>query len=64
MMKEFWDVLWVILLAADLVLAASSRLFHCIRVVALQGILLGILMLIGHGVGCGGISGSDRGSPA
>lgn len=55
-MNEFWDVIWVMLLAADLVLAGSSRLFHCIKVVALQGILLGILAWISHGIAEDGFS--------
>ena len=50
MSTEYMDVIWIVLLAADLVLAGSSRLFHCIRIVALQGILLGVLMLLSHGL--------------
>ena len=42
------EILLVSLLGVDLALAASSRLFHCIRLVALQGILLGILPVFFH----------------
>lgn len=48
---ELWiDILIVLLILTNLKLMGSSRLSACIRVVALQGILLGILPLIaGHG---------------
>ena len=40
------EMLLAVFLLTDLMLAAASRLLHCIRVVVAQGILLGILPLV------------------
>lgn len=42
------EILLMSLLGLDLALAASSRLLHCIRLVALQGIVLGMLPVFFH----------------
>jgi len=49
---ELWiDTLIVLLILTNLKLISSSRLSACIRVVAFQGILMGILpLLVGHDV--------------
>ena len=44
-MNQFNEFLLAILLLSCLMLAISSRLLHCIRWTALQGIILGILPL-------------------
>lgn len=41
----FSETLYVIFLALDMMLLSSSRLLHCIRVVALQGLLIGLMPL-------------------
>ena len=45
-MTGLTEIILAAILGADLILAASSRLFHCIKVVAFQGILLGVLPLV------------------
>lgn len=45
------DMLLVSLVLTDLVLLGSSRLRNAIRIVALQGLLLGLLPLLAHGRG-------------
>ncbi len=49
---ELWiDVLIVVLVLTNFKLISSSRLSACIRVVAVQGVLLGVLPLfVGEGV--------------
>ncbi len=44
-MTGLTEILFIAILALDLFLAAASRLLHCIRLVALQGFLVGILPL-------------------
>ncbi|MBO5668394.1 MAG: hydrogenase [Lentisphaeria bacterium] len=44
-MTQFNELLLALFMASCLMLAVSSRLLHCIRLVALQGIILGILPL-------------------
>ncbi|MBR7120995.1 MAG: hydrogenase [Lentisphaeria bacterium] len=44
-MNNFNELLLAAMLLSCLMLAVSSRLLHCIRVVAMQGIILGILPL-------------------
>ena len=41
----FSEILYVIFLALDMTLLSSSRLLHCIRLVALQGLLIGLMPL-------------------
>lgn len=41
----FSETLYVIFLALDMTLLSSSRLLHCIKVVALQGLLIGLMPL-------------------
>ena len=45
-MTAWSEAILAAFLLTDLMLAASSRLLHCIRIVAVQGILLGILPLV------------------
>ncbi len=45
-MTELTEILFAAILAVDLLLVASSRLLHCIRLVAVQGLLLGFLPLV------------------
>ncbi len=45
------DILLVLLVLTDLVLLGSSRLRNAIRIVALQGLALGLLPLLAHGRG-------------
>ena len=45
-MTAWCEAILAAFLLTDLMLAASSRLLHCIRIVAVQGILLGILPLV------------------
>ena len=45
------DMLLVLLVLTDLVLLGSSRLRNAIRIVALQGLMLGLLPLLAHGHG-------------
>ncbi len=45
MMTELPEILLAAFLATDLLLAASSRMLHCIRIVTLQGLLLTFLPL-------------------
>lgn len=45
------DMLLVFLILTDLVLLGSSRLRNAIRIVALQGLMLGLLPLLAHGRG-------------
>lgn len=40
------EIILSAILATDLVLVSASRLLHCIRIVAIQGFLLGILPLV------------------
>ena len=42
-MTGLTEILFVAFLALDLFLAAASRLLHCIRLVAVQGLLVGLL---------------------
>lgn len=44
-MNQLNELLLALFLVSCLLLAVSSRLLHCIRIVALQGILLGIIPL-------------------
>ena len=44
-MMHFNELLLAVLLLSALMMAVSSRLLHCIRIVALQGIILGALPL-------------------
>ncbi len=44
-MMHFNELLLAVLLLSALMMAVSSRLLHCIRIVALQGIILGVLPL-------------------
>ena len=44
-MTQFNELLLALFLLSCLMLAVSSRLLHCIRLVAMQGIILGILPL-------------------
>lgn len=44
-MNSFLEILYIGFLALDLMLAVSSRLLHCIRLIAMQGLLLGLLSL-------------------
>lgn len=44
-MNQFNELLLALFMLSCLMLAVSSRLLHCIRLVAMQGILLGILPL-------------------
>ena len=39
------EIILAIILLTDIVLVASSRLFHCIKITALQGIAVGLLPL-------------------
>ena len=45
-MTGLTEILFVAILGVDLLLVAASRLLHCIRLVAVQGFLLGILPLV------------------
>lgn len=45
-MTELTEILFVAILAVDLLLVSASRLLHCIRLAAVQGLLLGILPLV------------------
>ena len=52
MTMTFPTVFFAVLFVLDILLVTSSRLLHCIRIVALQGVLLGIMpvtLAIGHG---------------
>ena len=40
------EIILAAILATDLILVSASRLLHCIRIVAIQGFLLGILPLV------------------
>ncbi|MBE6389352.1 MAG: hydrogenase [Lentisphaerae bacterium] len=54
-MIQFNELLLALFMTSCLMLAVSSRLLHCIRLVALQGIILGILPLSLAGMsGAGG----------
>lgn len=44
-MNNFNELLLAVMLLSCLMLAVSSRLLHCIRIVAVQGIILGLLPL-------------------
>ena len=44
-MMHFNELLLAVLLLSALMMAVSSRLLHCIRIIALQGIILGVLPL-------------------
>jgi hydrogenase-4 component E len=48
-MNSYVEALLALFLITQLMLAASSRLLHCIRIVAGQGIILGILPLLVYG---------------
>ena len=50
-MENAIDILLVFLVLTDLVLLGSSRLRNAIRIVALQGLALGLLPLLAHGHG-------------
>lgn len=50
-MENAIDILLVCLVLTDLVLLGSSRLRNAIRIVALQGLMLGLLPLLAHGRG-------------
>lgn len=54
-MPETAELLLALILASNLVLVASSRLLHCIKVVGIQGLLIGLLPLAVWQAG-GGIS--------
>ena len=43
--ENFLPALFALLLAMDLLLAVSSRLLHCIRLVAFQGLIIGLIPL-------------------
>ena len=43
--ENFLPALFALLLATDLLLAVSSRLLHCIRLVAFQGLIIGLIPL-------------------
>ena len=45
-MTGFTEIILAALLGTDLFLACASRLFHCIKIVAFQGVMLGLLPLI------------------
>ena len=48
-MEHLIDFILALFLITNLMMAASSRLMHCIKIVVLQGILLGLLPLfLGH----------------
>ena len=48
-MEHLVEFILVFFLITNLMMAASSRLMHCIRVVVIQGLLLGVLpLLLGH----------------
>ena len=40
------EIILAIILLTDIVLVASSRLFHCIKITAIQGIAVGLLPLV------------------
>jgi hydrogenase-4 component E len=49
MAMNLWtDSILVLLALTSLLLLGSSRLIHCIRIVAFQGILLGLLTVVAH----------------
>ena len=50
-MENAIDILLVFLVLTDLVLLGSSRLRNAIRIVAMQGLALGLLPLLAHGHG-------------
>ena len=52
-MNNALDMLLVFLVLTDLILLGSSRLRNAIRIVALQGLMLGLLPLLAHGHGFG-----------
>lgn len=54
-MPETAELLLALILVSDLVLVASSRLLHCIKVAGIQGLLIGLLPLAVWQTG-GGIS--------
>lgn len=45
-MDYFFEILTILILALDFSLVASSRLLHCIQLVAAQGICLGCLTIV------------------
>ena len=48
-MEHLIEFILALFLITNLMMAASSRMMHCIRIVVIQGILLGILpLLLGH----------------
>ena len=48
-MEHLIEFTLALFLITNLMMAASSRLMHCIKIVIIQGILLGILpLLLGH----------------
>ena len=49
--ENFLPALFALLLAMDLLLAVSSRLLHCIRLVAFQGLIIGLIPLFPAGLG-------------
>ena len=48
-MNSYIEALLALFLITQLMMAASSRLLHCIRIVAGQGIILGVLPLLVYG---------------
>ncbi len=48
MMNGYIEAVLACFLITSVMLAASSRILHCIRIMALQGVLLGILPLLMH----------------
>ena len=52
-MSNALDMLLVFMVLTDLILLGSSRLRNAIRIVALQGLMLGLLPLLAHGHGFG-----------
>ncbi len=48
-MENLGGIIFAAVLALDLLLVTSSRLMHCVRIVAVQGVLLGVLPLAAPG---------------
>lgn len=56
-MADFRDLLIVILMFINLMLLASSRIRYCIKIVAFQGLIVGLIPLIAaeHSIGVGAV---------
>ncbi len=52
-MNDFTGIILAIILLTDIAMAASSRLFHCIQIIAVQGLLIGLLPLASLDFGSG-----------